>query len=348
MLELINVHKKLGEFSLRGINLSIKENEYFVILGPTGTGKTVILELISGMYTPDSGQIKFNGIDITKLDPADRQIGYVAQDYLLFPHLDVKANILFGLNAKKIPKAVKEQKLQEIVNLLDLKHLLHRDPSTMSGGEQQRVAIARTLITNPKILLLDEPLGALDPRTQEIFQQELKKLHEKIKTTTIHITHNFSEAIILADRIAVVHNGKIVQVGTPDEIFTKPRSCLVAHFTGMENIFSGEIQELNDSKMFISSKVRFHVVTKATGRVYAAIRPEDIIISKDTINSSARNVLKGKIVEIIPQGALVKIRIDIGIPLTALITRQSCEDLKLASGQTVYTVFKSTSVHVFN
>jgi len=235
VLKLQNVYKQLGEFHLKDINLEINSGEYFVILGPTGTGKTVVLELIAGMYHPDRGEIYFENENWLNTCPEHRGIGFVYQDYELFPHLTVKENIIFGLKIRKYSSTVINKKLNEMVEMFGIGHLLDRYPSTLSGGEQQRTALARALITSPKILLLDEPLSALDPRSKEVFQQELKRIHQTLKTTTLHVTHDFNEAMYLADRIGVMRNGEIAQVGTPEEIFRRPKDTFVASFVGIKN-----------------------------------------------------------------------------------------------------------------
>ncbi|MCY6369201.1 ABC transporter ATP-binding protein [Clostridium ganghwense] len=238
MLRIENLYKRLGNFQLKDINLNINEGEYFVILGPTGTGKSVVLEVIAGLYKPDEGHFYFQGKDLSREYPENRELGFVYQDYLLFPHLSVKENIIFGLKQKKIPKNQIEYKLDEIVSMFKIEHLLNRRPTTLSGGEQQRVAIARALITSPKILLMDEPLSSLDPSTKGEFLNMLRGIHEKRQNTVIHVTHDFNVALYLADRIAIMKDGEIVQVGTPKEIFKKPNSTFVAKFIGIENTFN--------------------------------------------------------------------------------------------------------------
>ena len=276
MLELKGINKQLGDFRLKDINLEINEGEYFVILGPTGTGKTVILEVIAGMYRPDSGEIYFKNQKISSLYPEQRGISFVYQDYALFPHLSVEENIIFGLKVQNISQESIKKSLQDMVTLLGIEHLLQRYPTTLSGGEQQRVAIARALITSPQILLLDEPLSALDPRTRQVFQEELQNIHAMLGTTTIHITHDFSEALALGDRIAVLQDGAIVQVGTPAEVFHHPSSCFVAEFVGAENILSGQC---TDGVIKVGPGVDIHAVSPEQGEVNLTIRPEDIIIS---------------------------------------------------------------------
>ncbi|MEA4924344.1 MAG: tungstate ABC transporter ATP-binding protein WtpC [Syntrophomonadaceae bacterium] len=347
MIKLCNVSKRLGDFSLKSINLSIENNEYFVILGPTGTGKTAILEVIAGMYKPDRGEVWLNGRNVTAEYPETRNIGFVYQDYMLFPHLNVEENILFALKLKKPPAAIIKQKLEWITTLLNIGHLLKRCPATLSGGEQQRVAIARALVAEPEVLLLDEPLSALDPRTQEIFQQELKKIHQHIKTTTIHITHDFNEALVLADRIGIMYNGEIVQIGSPEEVFQKPQSQFVAEFVGMENIYSGVLVDEGDGKYVNLGPINLRVITDLKGKVRVAIRSEDIIIAGDKLFSSAQNTIPARIAEIIPRGPYFKVVLDAGISLVAVITRQALEEMKLEPGKKVWAVFKTTAVHVF-
>jgi molybdopterin-binding protein len=347
MIILQNISKKMGDFHLDNISLEIFDEEYFVLLGPTGSGKTVILEIISGMYKPDSGQVWINNKNLTKAVPEARHIGFVYQDYMLFPNLDVKGNIIFPLTIKKTPPKIVEAKLVRMTELLNISGLLKRHPSTLSGGEQQRVALARALINEPEVLLLDEPLSALDPRSKEVFQQELKSIHDETKTTTIHITHDFNEAYLLADRIGIMERGQLIEVGSSEELFKRPKSPFVAEFLGMENIYQGQVLEDGNGTNILIGPVKINGLTNLKGRVNVAIRPEDIIISKENFPSSARNTLQGVIKAIVPQGIMVKLNLDIGIPLCAVLTKKSLDELGLGVGDQATAIFKSTAVHIF-
>lgn len=346
MIEIKKICKNWKEFSLKEINLEIKKGEYFVILGPTGAGKTLLLEMIAGFHLPDEGEIWINGEDVTTYPPEDRNIGFIYQDYSLFPHLSVIRNIRFGLELKGIPKDDIERESNEIMRLLGISHLSHRYPDTLSGGEQQKVAIARAVVTRPNVLLLDEPLSALDRRTQNLLREELKRVHQIEGLTSLHVTHDQTEAMILADRIAVMMNGEVVQVGTPHDIFNKPLNEDIADFVGVENILEGEIRKNRDGIAIIDlGDIELNAISDyGEGEVKIFVRPEDILISKKMQESSARNNIRGRIVKMTYFGALVHLQLDNG--LIAFVTKLSAEDLELKIGEEVYASFKATSVHV--
>jgi len=347
MIRVENISKNLGEFFLRDVTLEVNDGEYFMILGPTGAGKTILLETIAGIYPPDKGKVFLDGRDITNIPPKSRNINVVYQDYMLFPHLTVAQNIGFGLRSKKIPKEEVERKINESADLLGVSHLLHRYPGTLSGGEQQRIAIARAMVMEPKALLLDEPLSALDTQTAERLRQELSKIHLATKTTMIHVTHSFEEAFLLGDRMAVMDKGGIIQVGEPNEVFRKPGCKFVADFLGVGNLFKGESTIDRDVSYIDIDGVSFVSTTLKSGDVYVSIRPEDILVSKQRIESSARNSFQGRIESIVDEGTIVKLIVNIGIPFVAVITKQSLDDMGLRNGGSVYITFKASTVHVF-
>ncbi len=347
MIRIKNLSKKVGKFSLKEITLDIEDNEYFIILGPTGSGKTLLLECMAGLKRANDGEIWIDRINATEFPPEERNMGFVYQDYLLFPNMNVEGNIRFGLKLKNFSGNEVNEKIKKISELLQISHLLDRDPKTLSGGEQQRVALARALVIEPRALLLDEPLSALDPEVRGILQEELRRIHNKLKTTTIHVTHNFEEAISLADRIAVMNNGEIIQVGKPEEIFRKPKSEFVANFVGVENIFNGISQIEEDIAKIKINNVQIYAITQKTGNVRISIRPEEITLSKTMFGSSARNTFRGKIHEISNRGQLIRLIVDIGIPLSVLITRGSYEGMRLSPNANVYVSFKASGVHVF-
>lgn len=348
MIRIRNLYKDWKEFALKDINLEIEQGEYFVILGPTGAGKTMLLETIAGFHIPDSGDVWIGGRDVTNLAPERRRVGFIYQDYSLFPHFTVEENIEFGLKLNKSASSdANKKRTAEIMDWLGVSHLAHRYPTTLSGGEQQKVAIARAVAVEPSLLLLDEPLAALDRRTRDYLRVELKRVKEELDITMVHVTHDQTEAMVLGDRVAVMMNGQILQVGTPFEIFNKPLNEEIADFVGVENILSGTVRDNKSGVAEIEIDTGaniFAVSSYCEGKVKVFIRPEDIILAGCREESSARNCLKGRINEINDMGPLTRVRLDNSI--VVLITKQSRERLGLRIGAEVYVSFKATSVHV--
>lgn len=347
MIEIESLSRKWKTFALEKLSFKIETGEYFVILGPTGAGKTLLLELIAGFHSPDTGKISIDGKEVTHLPPEKHDLVFVYQDYSLFPHMSVKKNIEFGMRMKKIKS---KKKLFEIARELKITHLLDRYPLKLSGGEQQRVALARALVTDPEVLLLDEPLSALDPWTQESARELLSTIHKnKKRLTVLHITHDQTEARIMADRIAIIMDGKLMQVGTPEEIFEKPVDSQVASFVGFENMLRGKVISADRGLLRIKAG---EMIIDASGdievgsQVHALLRPENIALSKTSTDSSVRNSLQGRVTEVWTLGALVRVKVDCGILLNALITRQSAEEMNILPGIPVYAQFKASSVHV--
>jgi len=332
----------LGNFALHDIHLDVNDGEYFVLLGSSGVGKTVLLETIAGIYQPKRGSIWLKGQDITNLPLKNRNVGIVYQDYVLFPHLNVEQNIGFGLASKKHNNLV-----QDMAHLLGIDHLLTQKPDTLSGGEQQRVALARTLITSPKALLLDEPLSSLDTITKKKLRSELKRIHQLTGVTIIHVTHNFEEAYTLGDRVGIMSEGRIVQVGEPNDVFRKPKSDYVASFLGIDNLFKGTATQFGDIIDINVDDVHIYSTDSKTGDVSISIRSEDILVSVKQLESSALNSLRGNIIDVVDKGVVEELVVDVGIPLMAIITRISFEEMRLEKNMSVYLTFKASAVNVF-
>jgi len=348
MIEIKNLAVNLGTFLLEDINLSIEPGEYFIILGPTGAGKTILLESIAGLHPIKSGEIWLNGREVTKLEAEKRGIGFVYQDYALFPHLSVKGNLLFGLKQKRRSKGERQLIVEWVTGLLGVSHLLERNPSTLSGGERQKVALARALSISPQVLLLDEPLSALDPHAREGVQQELRQIHHRLKATIVHVTHDFEEAIALGDRIAVLSEGRILQVGTPEQIFRQPNSEFVARFAMSRNIFAGEVRDADDGHVTITIEgLKLEVVSELRGKLHASLRPEDILISREPLRSSARNCLHGTITRINDRGSTLYLTVSTPLDFICLLTRRSFEEMGLRVGEEAYVTFKASAIHIF-
>ena len=239
MLELHNINKAWGAFKLQDIELSIPRGQFFVLLGPSGAGKTLLLELIAGFHRPDSGSIRIGGKDVTTLPPEKRNIGFVYQDQMLFPHKTVRRNVLYGLEVRGARKAAAHERLSSLAAMLRLEPLMDRPVAALSGGEKQRVSLARALAISPDLLLLDEPFSSLDTPVKHDLWGELKDLQRQTGITILHVTHERAEALALGQRIGVIQSGQIRQVGPSLSVFERPNSHFVAGFTGGKNIYSG-------------------------------------------------------------------------------------------------------------
>lgn len=287
-LELKNLKKSFapGEAVLQGINLTIRQGEFVTLLGASGCGKTTTLRIIAGLEQPDSGSVWLEGQDVTALEPNQRDVNTVFQNYALFPHMNVADNIGYGLKIRKAPKAEIKKKVKEMLELVQLEGYEKRKPSELSGGQKQRVAIARALANNPRVLLLDEPLGALDLQLRRTMQLELKRLQKKLGITFIYITHDQEEAINMSDRIVVMNQGQFEQIGTPDEIYNHPKTSYVAAFVGNANILKGTVAEKNGNH--IKVKLGDEVASIDTEEkvnigetVTVALRGENILLEEN-------------------------------------------------------------------
>lgn len=335
MLEVKHIHRRLGDFYLQDINIHVGEGEYFVLSGPSGAGKTVLFEIIAGIVDPGSGNVILDGKDITCEKIQHRDIGLVFQDGAVFPHLKVRENIAFALKHKGFDRARISAEVGRIAGELSITHLLDRRPSTLSGGELQRVAIARTLVLNPKCLLLDEPLSSLDIQLKEDIRSLLRNLNRK-GLTILHITHEFNEAFALAGRIAVMDHGQVVQIGTPQEIYGQPATPFVASFAGRRNFFS-------------LSQVRKdlpRLLDETAPTTPFIIIPDHAIEIIDNGNSRP-DAVPGRVVEVNRYPHRCEIKIDCGLIIHKSIYTQSKDEIiPLQDGEVNIIIIPEKVLHI--
>lgn len=303
ILELKNIVKQFADYTaVNGVSLSIKQGEFFTLLGPSGCGKTTLLRMIAGFETPDSGQILLDGKDIKNLPPEKRPLHTVFQSYALFPHMTVRDNIAFPLKMAKLAKDEIRQRVEDQINSVQLNKFADRYPHELSGGQRQRVAIARSLVNRPKLLLLDEPLSALDARLREHMHVELVKMQEASGVTFVYVTHDQSEALALSSRIAVMNHGIVEQLGTPREIYSHPRSYYVADFIGKCNLLKAKVVTCNDNSYKIQVADCFELEMANDGKNvtlgqegWFAIRPEKIKLNWDERLIDGCTIFKSKV-----------------------------------------------------
>jgi len=345
VLRLAGLSKDLGDFALRDASFEVAEGEYFVVLGASGVGKTVLLETIAGLIRPDAGRILLDGRDITGERIQRRRLALVYQDQALFPHMSVRANIAYGLRARGLGRARTRARVGELASQVGAEHLLDRQPRTLSGGEAQRVALARALATEPRCLLLDEPISALDAGARGQMRSLLRRLG-RAGQTVLHVTHDYEEAVSLSRRVAVMEEGRIAQVGRPEEVFGHPKSEFVARFVGIRNCFGGELLAGDGpgAARFSTKGLVFDVLTDApSGPGHLVVRSEDVTLSNSRPHSSARNAFPGTIIDIAPVRLGVEVSVHIGTEISALLTAQSVKELGLACGRKVFASFKASA-----
>ncbi|MDR0912890.1 MAG: ATP-binding cassette domain-containing protein [Methanobrevibacter sp.] len=372
-LEVKDLSVDLNKFKLKNINLNVEKGEYLVLIGPTGSGKSVLLETIIGFYKAKKGNIYLNGKEISNTPPEKRGIGIVYQDNMLFPNMNVYENIAYG-GKHKLSSEELEKRIIKISKQLKIDQLFDRDVTTLSGGEAQRTSLARALITNPKIILMDEPFSALDISTRTKLRLVIKDLCIQHKTTVIHVSHNFNDVWNLADKVGVMKDGTLHQIGNVSEVFSKPENNFVADFVGVSNIFKGTIIkiapdaakiELENGTMINSSDTKCmsklynqnlqnnnanqDSVEVIDNKVLIAIRPENIIFSKEKFESSARNQLKGKVIELIKNGPNIIVNVDVNnITIQGLLTANSADILDIKVDNDIYISFKSLNVKIID
>ena len=342
MLELDHISKTLGSFKVEGISFSVSEGDYFVLLGESGVGKSILLEIITGLMSADSGTIVMEGRDITNEKIQKRGIGLVYQDQVLFPHMTVRENIAYPLKCRGVKADQRNLEVEQFADKVGVTHLLDRDSGTLSLGEAQRTALARTLASKPKVLLLDEPLASLDIKAKSEMRALLRQINKEGQTV-IHVTHDFEEAIALAQKITVLEAGAVAQSGTLEEIFQQPKSEFIANFVGIKNFYHGTLKRVSDDLgSFAVNGLSFDIGGENEfGEGSLILRSEDITLSKEEPHSSARNHFKGTVIDIEPARNGVEVRVDVGVPVAALILRESLETMALSIDDEIWVNFKA-------
>ncbi|WP_019013838.1 ABC transporter ATP-binding protein [Elioraea tepidiphila] len=333
--------------ALAGVDLTVAEGELLTILGPSGSGKTTLLKVVAGFEIPDEGTVRLGSEDVTLAPPRQRDVGMVFQNYALFPHLTVAQNVAFPLEMRRMPKPERDRRVAEALALVELAGYEARLPRQLSGGQQQRVALARAIVFNPRLLLLDEPFGALDRKLRESMQLEVRRLQRRLKLTTLFITHDQEEALILSDRVAVMNAGRIEQVGTPGDVYARPATRFVADFVGESNLLEGRASGDAAAEVPGLGRIALARAAGAAGdRTTLLLRPEALRVGAEA--AALPNRAHGRIVETVFLGLSVKLRLrlDGGLELLARLPLRPSEPLPAAEGETVPLGFAPEDVHV--
>jgi spermidine/putrescine transport system ATP-binding protein len=344
MVELRRVTKRWGSFTaVADVSLEVREGEFMTFLGPSGCGKTTLLRMISGFEMPTEGTVFLAGEDVTELPPYRRNVNQVFQSYALFPHLNVEENIAFGLKMKKTAKTEIADRVQRVVELVSLGGFEKRRPSELSGGQRQRVALARAIVCEPRVLLLDEPLSALDAKLRHLMQIELKRLQKKLGITFIFVTHDQEEALTMSDRIAVINKGRIEQLGDVNAIYHNPRTTFVANFIGQANILPATVLRRSAEGIHIKLDGKLDLVIREANlspdaeSLLVSIRPEKIHLEKNRPVGDF-NVFEAEIAEEIFKGATDQLELVTagGLELTAVAANESANEENCAKGEKVF------------
>lgn len=355
MITVSGLSARAGSFRLADITFEVPGGEYGIVIGPAGAGKTTLLEAIGGIVPVTGGSVSLGGRNVTAFPPEVRGVGLVYQHAYLFPHLSVEANIAYGASDAAIGRDLSQR--------FGASELSGRDVRSLSGGERQLVALARALARRPSVLLLDEPFSALDPRRRASVRRELRAVHREAGFTVLQVTHDFAEAGLLGDVAVLLDGGRMLQAGSPEDVFRKPASPYVAEFLGAENVYGGEVRVVDagaesdggaaegyrtfEFRTAPGGLTMIAVGDGVPGPAHAVIRAEEVVVSLAETASSARNTFEGRIVDMSASGALVRITIDVrGTPLVAALTTRSARDLGLAAGMTVHASFKAMAVHL--
>jgi putative spermidine/putrescine transport system ATP-binding protein len=359
----IDVHldgivKRYGDVAaVDGVDLEIARGEFFTLLGPSGSGKTTCLRLIAGFERPDAGRVILAGRDVTALPPAERDVNTVFQDYALFPHMTVAANVAYGLRVKRVPRAERDRRVADALAMVRLESFGERRPTQLSGGQRQRVALARALVNRPRVLLLDEPLGALDLKLRQQLQVELKRIQQEVGITFVYVTHDQEEALTMSDRIAVVDGGRIVQVGTPRSVYERPDSSFVAGFVGVSNLLELAVEQAEGDSVHLRLGEGDAIVAAtgpgaAPGRIaVVTVRPERIVI-QDRAERVADGLChaRGTVRASLYAGPATRFVVELDGGGELLVVRQngatSFEDAEALKGRPVVLVWARESTRV--
>ena len=352
MVELRNVTKRFGAYeALKDASFEIRAGEFMTFLGPSGCGKTTCLRLISGFDTPTSGQILLDGKDVTFEPPYRRDVNQVFQNYALFPHLTIYENIAFGLRMKKIPATQIQERVDRVVKMTSLEEFTSRKPAQLSGGQRQRVALARAIICEPKVLLLDEPLSALDAKLRTQMRVELKQLQKKLGITFIFVTHDQEEALTMSDRVAVINAGRVEQIGTVNEIYYKPATRFVASFIGESNIVEAEILRAEGEFLHCRLEGGLELAVRsaqppALSQILLSLRPEKIRLTRE--NPGHRNSFPGTIEMEIFKGAVDELTISVqgGLQLGAVLANDGQAESDFHEGERIFARIQPEDIHI--
>ena len=316
-LRLERLSKNFGEFiAVEDVNLHIRRGEFLTILGPSGSGKTTLLMIIAGFLEATTGDIQFDGLSIMSLRPEKRNFGMVFQGYALFPHMTVRQNIAYPLEVRKGARDEIVKRVNEMLELVQLDTFGDRLPRQLSGGQQQRVALARALIFDPLVLLLDEPLGALDKKLRSNVQTQLKHLHRKVGKTFVYVTHDQEEALSMSDRVVIMNHGRVVQVGSPQELYERPSTVFASKFIGKSNILRGVVNQVDGNEVLyaIADKYFQQLVSNEkfskNDEIILALRPEKIKIARCKVESNEVNILVGRIIDITYFGSTISVNVE--------------------------------------
>ena len=328
MIEVAGVTKRFGKVTaVDNVGVALKEGEFFALLGPSGCGKTTLLRLIAGFEMPDEGRILLDGTDITGLRANRRPVNLMFQSYALFPHMSVRSNVSYGLEMDRLPRSEIRERVDDILRMTELVELAERKPDQLSGGQRQRVALARALVKRPRVLLLDEPLGALDKKLREQMQLELKKLQHDLGITFVVVTHDQDEALVMADRIALMKDGVIAQAGSPRDLYENPASRFVAGFIGVSNFFDGAVAPdglVVDGNGLLKADVPGALTAGAAACL--AVRPERIALSRDA-GMSDHNAVEGEIVDLAYHGQDVNLLVRVaGVEAPVMVRLTAAEE----------------------